>query len=327
MVPWRSSSKKKADEVTMKKLVRRILAILLQAPPTEKIPVGGQAVIEGVLMRGPERWGLSVRKPDGSIEKESWGNRPWTSGMPWKLPLVRGVVTMAEMMTVGFRALDKSARIAVGEEEQITKKDILIAAAVAICAVVGLFIVLPLWLSELAVRHWGFSPLGKNVLEGCARAGVFLAYVAAIGMWEEIRQVFRYHGAEHKTINAYESGAEMTPESVRAYSRIHPRCGTSFLLIVVAVSILVFSAAGGGGILWRIGSRILLLPLVMGISYEIIRGASSSGRLGRVLMAPAMSFQYLTTREPDLAQIEVALSSLETALGRSFAQPAEETKP
>ncbi|NCC57773.1 MAG: DUF1385 domain-containing protein [Synergistales bacterium] len=301
----------------------QLFLLLAEGAEDRRIPVGGQAVIEGVLMKGPAQWGLSVRKPDGMIETETWSNRPWTSAMPWKLPVIRGVVTMIEMMTVGFRALDRSAQIAVGEEEKITAKEMFITAAVAILAVVGLFIALPLWLSDLAVRAWGIGPLGKNILEGCARGIVFIAYVAGIGMWSEIRRVFSYHGAEHKTINAYEAGAEMTVAGIRNYSRIHPRCGTSFLLIVVAVSIVVFSLAGHGSILWRIGSRIVLLPLVMGISYEIIRGASCAGALGRVLMAPAMSFQYITTREPDESQIEVALASLEAALGKKLGPASE----
>ena len=307
----------------MKKILMQLFLLLAEGAEDRRIPVGGQAVIEGVLMKGPAQWGLSVRKPDGMIETETWSNRPWTSAMPWKLPVIRGVVTMIEMMTVGFRALDRSAQIAVGEEEKITAKEMFITAAVAILAVVGLFIALPLWLSDLAVRAWGIGPLGKNILEGCARGIVFIAYVAGIGMWSEIRRVFSYHGAEHKTINAYEAGAEMTVAGIRNYSRIHPRCGTSFLLIVVAVSIVVFSLAGHGAILWRIGSRIVLLPLVMGISYEIIKGASCAGALGRVLMAPAMSFQYITTREPDESQIEVALASLEAALGKKLGPASE----
>jgi len=307
----------------MKKILMQLFLLLAEGAEDRRIPVGGQAVIEGVLMKGPAQWGLSVRKPDGMIETETWSNRPWTSAMPWKLPVIRGVVTMIEMMTVGFRALDRSAQIAVGEEEKITAKEMFITAAVAILAVVGLFIALPLWLSDLAVRAWGIGPLGKNILEGCARGIVFIAYVAGIGMWSEIRRVFSYHGAEHKTINAYEAGAEMTVAGIRNYSRIHPRCGTSFLLIVVAVSIVVFSLAGHGSILWRIGSRIVLLPLVMGISYEIIKGASCAGALGRVLMAPAMSFQYITTREPDESQIEIALASLEAALGKKLGPASE----
>lgn len=308
----------------MKKIIAMLPLFLAGEGEAERIPVGGQAVIEGVLMKGPERWGLSVRNPEGHIESQSWTNSSMTGRMPWKLPLVRGVVTMVEMMSVGFRALNKSAQIAVGEEEKITPKELFLSVAVAIIAVVGLFIALPLWLSDLGMRSWGLTQVGKNVLEGVVRGAVFIAYVAGIGLWSEIRQVFRYHGAEHKTINAFESGAEMTPESIRGYSRIHPRCGTSFLLIVVAVSIVVFSIAGHGSILWRIGSRIILLPVVIGISYEIIKGASCAGFWGRFFMAPAMSFQYLTTREPDLGQIEVALTSLETALGRSLSpHPSE----
>ena len=308
----------------MKKIIAMLPFFLGVKDTEERIPVGGQAVIEGVLMKGPERWGLSVRNPEGRIESQSWTNSSMTARMPWKLPLLRGVVTMVEMMSVGFRALNQSAQIAVGEEEKITPKELILSVAVAIFAVVGLFIALPLWLSDLGMRAWGLTQVGKNVLEGVVRGTVFIGYVAGIGLWSEIRQVFRYHGAEHKTINAFESGAEMTPESIRGYSRIHPRCGTSFLLIVVAVSIVVFSIAGHGSILWRIGSRVILLPVVIGISYEIIKGASCAGFWGKVFMAPAMSFQYLTTREPDLGQIEVALTSLETALGRSLSpRPAE----
>jgi len=307
----------------MKKILMPLFLLPAEGAEDRRIPVGGQAVIEGVLMKGPAQWGLSVRKPDGMIETETWSNRPWTSSMPWKLPVIRGVVTMIEMMTVGFRALDRSAQIAVGEEEKITAKEMFVTVAVAILAVVGLFIALPLWLSDLAVRAWGIGLMGKNILEGCARGIVFIAYVAGIGMWSEIRRVFKYHGAEHKTINAYEAGAEMTVAGIRNYSRIHPRCGTSFLLIVVAVSIIVFSLAGHGSILWRIGSRIVLLPLVMGISYEIIKGASCAGVIGRLLMAPAMSFQYITTREPDESQIEVALASLEAALGKKLGPVSE----
>lgn len=304
--------------MTIKKLLTSLFLLLAEGPEDRRIPVGGQAVIEGVLMKGSLRWGLAVRKPDGTVTRESWDNKTWTAAYPWKLPLIRGVVTMMEMMTVGFLALDKSAQIALGEEEKITPKEMFITIAVAILAVVGLFIALPLWLSEKGTAIWSLTPVGKNILEGCVRGVVFIAYVGGIGLWGEIRQVFRYHGAEHKTINAYESRAVMTPQTVKGYSRIHPRCGTSFLLIVVAVSILVFSIAGSGSVLWRIGSRVLLLPVVMGISYEIIKGASCTGVLGRLLMAPAMAFQYITTREPDEGQIEVALTALETALGKSF---------
>jgi uncharacterized protein YqhQ len=305
-----------------------------------KIPVGGQAVIEGVLMKGESRWGLAVRRPDGEIFEESWPNSSRTKRYPWKLPIFRGVVTMIEMVGVGFRALGRSAEVALGEaEEELTKKDIAIAVSLGILVVVGLFIALPMWLSEKGAAFLGFpaSAIGRNVLEGLLRGVIFVGYVAVIGLWGDIRQVFRYHGAEHKTINAFENtdfgeagsdggdGEKMTPEFVAAQSRIHPRCGTSFLLIAILIGIAVFSVVGGGGILWRIGMRVALLPLVVGISYEIIRLSSRSEPVGRwgliskcakCLMYPALSLQYLTTREPDSGQIEVAMTSLDIALGR-----------
>ncbi|MDR1979276.1 MAG: DUF1385 domain-containing protein [Synergistaceae bacterium] len=305
-----------------------------------KIPVGGQAVIEGVLMKGPDLWGLAVRQPDGRIFKDRWGSSSRTKSYPWKLPFLRGVVTMVEMMGTGFRALGKSAEVALGDsEEELTKKDLCVAIVVGIAAVVGLFIALPLWLSEVTTNFFSLSAGARNALEGVTRGVIFVAYVAVIGLWKDIEQVFRYHGAEHKTINAFEDmvfeemalegmafkdmaseGTDLenalTPRIIAAKSRIHPRCGTSFLLIAILIGIAVFSVVGGGGILWRIGSRVALLPLVVGISYEIIRLASKSGFVGRLLMAPVLSLQYLTTREPDLGQIEIALASLNVALRR-----------
>ncbi|MDR2178787.1 MAG: DUF1385 domain-containing protein [Synergistaceae bacterium] len=285
---------------------------------TRKIPVGGQAVIEGVLMKGPDRWALAVRRPDGQIFQESWGNSSKTKRYPWKLPVLRGIVTMVEMVGTGFRALGKSAEIALGDsEEELTKKDLLLAILIGIAAVVGLFIALPLWLSEAAAGFFSLSAGARNAVEGVIRGGIFVAYVAIIGLWNDIQQVFRYHGAEHKTINAFEDvgSAALTPQVIALYSRIHTRCGTSFLLIAILIGIVVFSAIGGRGILWRVGLRVALLPLVIGISYEIIRLASKSGFIGKFLMAPMLSLQYLTTREPDLGQIEIALTSLLASLG------------
>jgi uncharacterized protein YqhQ len=161
--------------------------------------------------------------------------------------------------------------------------------------------------------------IGRNVLEGVARGLVFVGYIAIIGLWKDVREVFRYHGAEHKTINAFESGKfaserDLTADAVAPYSRIHPRCGTSFLLVAVLVSIVVFSLIGAEGILGRIGSRVLLLPVVIGISYEIIRAAAKSERVGRLLMSPMLLLQLLTTKEPSPSQLEVAIDSLRTAL-------------
>lgn len=301
------------------------LAAALLTEEAKRLPVGGQAVIEGVLMKGSDLWGLAVRRPDGSIFQESWRNSSRVKRYPWKAPLLRGVVVMCEMMATGFRALSRSAEIALEEtQEKLTAKDILFAIVMAVVAVAGLFVALPLWIADWGTRLLSLSPLGANVLEGAVRATVFVGYVGLIGLWSDIRRVFCYHGAEHKTINAFESDREMTPEAVAQCSRIHPRCGTSFLLIAVVVSIAVFSAIGGGGFLWRAGTRVLLIPLVIGVSYEIIRLTSNAGWLGRLFMAPVLSLQYLTTREPDLAQIEVALTSLNVALGQ---EPAQDLGP
>ena len=290
----------------------------------KRIPVGGQAVIEGVLMKGENRWGLAVRRPGGDIFKEHWPNSSRTKRLPWKLPLFRGMVIMCEMMATGFKALSRSAEVALEEtQEEMTYKDIVIAAVVAVFAVGGLFIALPLWVSGMCAKLWSLSQLSTNVMEGLVRAAVFIGYIAIIGLWKDIKQVFRYHGAEHKTINAFESGLDMTPENILTCSRIHPRCGTSFLLIAVIVSIAVFSPvktvimSAGGGFWAQVLVRVLLIPVVIGISYEIIRFASK-GIVGRVLISPLLSLQYLTTREPDIGQAEVALTSLNIALNKEL---------
>ena len=280
----------------------------------KRIPVGGQAVIEGVLMKGKKLWGLAVRKTSGEIFSEAWPNKSRTERMPFKLPFVRGVVVMCEMMATGFKALSKSAAVALEEtQEQFTFKDLLMSVLIAIFAVGGLFIALPLWSAKLL----NLSPLMTNIAEGVFRAVIFIAYVAIIGLWSDIKQVFKYHGAEHKTINAFEGGLEMTPENIMKCSRIHPRCGTSFLLIAVIVSIIVFSPVKiliGGNFLNQVLARIILIPVVIGISYEIIRLASNSGTVGKFFISPFLTLQYLTTREPDIKQAEVGLKSLDTAM-------------
>lgn len=280
----------------------------------KKIPVGGQAVIEGVLMKGKNLWGLAVRCPNGEVFTESWKNSSRTERAPYKFPFIRGVVVMCEMMATGFKALSKSAEVALEESnEKMTFKDIFMAVITAIIAVGGLFIALPLWVSSLL----GLSPLYTNIFEGILRAIIFIGYVAIIGLWKDIKEVFKYHGAEHKTINAFESNLEMTPENIMKCSRIHPRCGTSFLLIAVIVSIIVFSPVKtliGGNFLAQVLARIILIPLVIGISYEIIKLASNSGKIGLCFISPFLTLQYLTTREPNVNQAEVALISLQTAM-------------
>ncbi|MBN1333461.1 MAG: DUF1385 domain-containing protein [Synergistales bacterium] len=281
---------------------------------SRSLPVGGQAVIEGVLMKGPTKWGLCVRKPDGTLHNESWPSWDMASGHLYKIPFIRGLFIMFDMLKTGIRALNRSAEIALGDEETFGLMEIVTSVLLALLAVVGLFLFLPVWISDLTSEFFSLKGIYRDVIEGFARAGIFAGYVGLIGLWKEIGTVFEYHGAEHKTINAYENEAVLSPEVISGYSRIHSRCGTSFLLVVVFVSIVVFSFIGDGSIMWRVISRFILLPLVIGISYEIIRFCSRSGIFGKIIMMPALSLQYLTTREPDLSQIEVAVSSLALAL-------------
>ena len=303
-------------------MIKRLLLLMMTAfnlfaedAEERKIPVGGQAVIEGVLMKGKNLWGLAVRRPSGDIFTETWPNSSRTKRYPYRLPFIRGVVIMCEMMSTGFKALSKSAEVALEEEEEkMTWKDILMAVILAVVAVGGLFIALPLWLAGYIAE----TPLYVNIMEGVLRAVIFIGYVAIIGMWKDIREVFKYHGAEHKTINAFEHGLKMTPENIMTCSRIHPRCGTSFLLIAVIVSIIIFSPVktliAGESFILQVIARIILIPVVIGISYEIIKIASNSGKFGLCIIAPFLTLQFLTTREPNIKQAEVALVSLDTAL-------------
>lgn len=281
---------------------------------SRRIPVGGQAVIEGVLMKGPEHWGLVVREPDGGLWTKAWLGADWLKKGAWKWPILRGFASMVEMMRVGMKALFLSAERALGEEGSFSWFEMAISIGFALLLVVGLFIALPVWLSDKLAEWLNASYVMKNVIEGVVRAGVFIAYIAVVGLWKDIRRVFAYHGAEHKTINAYEQELPLTPENVATCSRIHRRCGTSFLLVVVVVSIFVFSFFGDGPIWMRAGARVVLLPLVVGLSYEIIRAASRSETWGKYMIMPALSLQFITTREPDVPMLEVAIKSLEVAL-------------
>lgn len=288
------------------------------------LPVGGQAVIEGVLMKGYDRWGLAVRRENGEIAKEHWPARNWSKRGLGKIPVLRGFLNMVEMLREGFKALSRSADISLGEEEKMTAKDLILTALAAFALVAGLFVALPVWLADMVRRAAGLSLWGGHVVEGCARALVFVAYLAALSLWGDMERLLAYHGAEHKTINAYEAGRPLTTASVLSCSRLHPRCGTSFLFIVVIVGIAVFSLAGGGGLVRRVLMRVGLIPVVVGVSYEFISAMWRLGPLGRRLSAPAMALQYLTTREPDAKQVEVGIAALEEALGKKFESDSTE---
>ncbi|MCL2684358.1 MAG: DUF1385 domain-containing protein [Synergistaceae bacterium] len=307
-------------------LMNMLISTLMSAKVDEskRIPVGGQAVIEGVLMKGPKHWGLVVRRQDGTLWSKAWFESGWLKKGVWKFPIIRGFASMAEMMRIGFRALSISAEQALGEEENFTVLEMTLTVIFAIAMVAGLFIALPVWISDRLVHYASLSSVAKNIAEGAVRGLVFVGYVAIVGLWKDIRRVFAYHGAEHKTINAYENDVPLNTTDVAACSRIHRRCGTSFIIIVVVVSIVVFSFFGQGPIWRKVAARILLLPLVIGISYEVIKGASKSETWGKYLIMPALSLQFLTTREPDESMLEVAIKSLNVALDPNAALTAND---
>lgn len=278
---------------------------------------GGQAVIEGVMMRGPDSRAVAVRRPDRSIVVDHKPVSSITSRLkPLKWPMIRGVVMLFESLVMGLQALSFSAGQAMEEEEEeLTTRDIAITMIMAFALAIVLFVVVPTGATHLLTR-WVPGSLLQNLVEGIIRIGVFLIYVAAIARMNDIKRVFRYHGAEHKVINAYEAGDELTVERVQSYPTYHPRCGTSFLLIVLVVSILVFASLGEQVLWWRILSRILLLPVVAGISYELLKASAryEKNPLFCVVAAPGRWVQKLTTAEPDDDMVEVAMTALRAVL-------------
>jgi uncharacterized protein YqhQ len=297
-------------------MTRRLLliALLLPALAARRAQVGGQAVIEGVMMRGVDWWSLAVRRPDETIGVHdyplvSYQKRYWV--LRW--PVIRGVVALFESLVIGIRALTLSANESLGEEEQeLGKKEIGVTLLIAFAFAVGLFFVAPLFLTGL-LDHW----LGEGFLfwlvEGFIRVGIFLVYLIIVTQIKDLRRVFEYHGAEHMSIHALEHGDELTVANVEKYKTLHLRCGTSFLLVVLVVAIFVFAFVGRPVWYLLILSRVILIPLVAGISYEIIRfaGRHEDNPVVRVVMAPGLGLQWMTTKHPDSAQVEVAIAALE----------------
>ncbi|WP_425451662.1 DUF1385 domain-containing protein [Thermodesulfitimonas autotrophica] len=287
--------------------------ILLGKP---EVTYGGQAVIEGVMMRGPEAWAVAVRRPDNSIVVRREPLRALSSSGIWRRPLFRGMAVLYEALVIGIQALSYSAEQAVGEEERpVGRWEIAATVFLGIVLAVFLFAIIPAGLAYLA-RGAVSSGAGQNLLEGLVRLGVFLLYIVLVGLIPDIRRVFAYHGAEHRVINAYEAGAALTIEGVRGYPVLHPRCGTSFILVVLLLSILIFSFLGQEPLWWRLLSRVLFLPLIAGISYEFIKLAArkQGNAFCQFLVAPGLWLQRLTTREPDDAQVAVALAALDAVL-------------
>jgi uncharacterized protein YqhQ len=279
---------------------------------------GGQAVVEGVMMRGAGFWAIAVRRPDDTIHVESHEIDSIVLRHPiLGKPFLRGIIVLGQSLAIGMRALMIAANQSVDDEEQLTGRQIGISLAIAMLLFVGIFI-----LGPTTLFAWVEGRVGKGIPlligEGIFRVFIFVGYLWLIGRTKDIHRVFEYHGAEHKTIAAYEHGDDLVPDQVDRYPKEHVRCGTNFLIIVMIITIFVFTLFGTPGFLWRIGSRILAIPLIAGIAYEALRlGARFHGSLVMpALMAPGIWLQKITTQQPDDLQIEVAIASFDEVLRR-----------
>lgn len=289
---------------------------------SKKTNIGGQAVIEGVMMRGPSTIALAVRKENGEIFVKSEEKTPLTKKNKFlSLPFVRGVVALVESLILGTKMLSQSADILEGKEEELDtekslKDKVILVFTLGISFGISLllFALLPTVVADLA-KMVTLNTVVINLFEGLIKVGIFLSYIYFIGKLEDIKRVFQYHGAEHKTIFCYENGKELTIENVQSYGTLHPRCGTNFMLTVIIVGIIVFSVFGWPDLITRIILRIVMLPIIAGISYEFIKWqGKSESSLAKILSTPGLYLQKLTTNEPDDSQVEVAIESLKAVL-------------
>jgi uncharacterized protein YqhQ len=288
-------------------------------------PVGGQAVLEGVMMRGVNSWALAVRKPPaedrglGDIDVHAFPLASWAKRRRvYRWPVIRGVVALVESLAIGMRALGLSANAQLPEEEQeisggVWAGTVIVASLFAI----GLFFVVPVGLTSL-IKHQLGSSIAFWAFEGVLRTSIFLGYLVLLSRINDLRRVFEYHGAEHKAISCYEASDELTPARAALYSRLHPRCGTSFLLIVMIMAIFVFAPIGLPAWWILVITRIVGVPLIAGLSFEVIKWAGRNRRRGwvRAIMYPGLQLQRLTTREPSLDQLAVSIAALKAVLAR-----------
>lgn len=293
--------------------------------------VGGQAVMEGVMMRGTRGIATAVRKSDGEIVMDIQQFTPYSKRNKFfSMPIIRGFISLIESLVIGIKTLNYSASFFEEDDEKskfniwIEKKFgeradniiITIVMCVSFFLSIGLFVVLPTVIANLFKKLGVESSLVLNIIEGIIRVGIFLSYIYIIGKMDDINRFFQYHGAEHKTIFCYESSEELTAENVKKHSRFHPRCGTNFLFLVMIVSIIIFSFTGWNSLLERMMYRIILIPVVSGTTYEIIKWlGKSQSKIAKIIAAPGLALQRLTTREPDTSQIEVAIKALKGAEG------------
>jgi uncharacterized protein YqhQ len=277
--------------------------------------MGGQAVMEGVMMRGPRTWAVAVRTPENEIELVVHDAPTWAE--KWaKVPVLRGVMALGESMSLGFKALAWSADRQLPEEERISSRAMGWTMAVALIFFSAIFLVVPALGTSALGDATGVDGFAYHLMEGGVRLAIFLGYLGLIGFLPDIKRVFMYHGAEHKAIAAYENDVELTPESAQRFTTEHVRCGTNFLLTVMVVTIFVYSFVGRPALPLLVLSRILLIPVVAGLAYEVIRFAARhmDKKWVRVAMIPGLSLQKLTTREPTLDQLEVAITSLRAVM-------------
>lgn len=293
--------------------------------------VGGQAVIEGVMMRGAKGLATAVRLPNGKIEIKKQEYKSISKKHKiFSLPIIRGFVSLVESLIIGMKSLEFSASF-VEEEEEPSKfdkwfegifkektNDIIMGFSLVLSLALAmlLFFITPTLLTSFVKSNITTNTIILNIIEGIIRVMIFLLYVYLVGKMQDIKRVYQYHGAEHKTIFCYESGEELTPENAQRFSRFHPRCGTNFLFLVMVISIIIFSFTGYQSVTERIIWRIILLPLVSGVTYEVIRWlGKSNNSFAKIIAAPGLRLQGITTKEPDLTMIEVAIASLKAAEG------------
>ena len=284
---------------------------------------GGQAVIEGVMIRGQDHVSIAVRRPDGTIAQQCRPLSPLFTGRLRRLPLLRGIIVLVETLTLGMKALTYSANVAAEAEGlEIGKGHIAVMMAFSLAFGVGVFFLLPVFASRPLEGLLG-RDLISNIAEGAIRLSLFLAYVYLIGRMREIRRVFMYHGAEHMTVHAQEHGDALTVEAVRKYPAAHPRCGTAFLLVVMVIAVVGFVMVPRDPFWWLIASRVIFIPFIAAAAYELIRlsGRYSGNPLVRLITGPSLALQSLTTRPPEDDQIEVAINAMEQALEADASQP------
>jgi len=281
----------------------------------KEIYYGGQAIIEGVMMKSPTHYSMAVRKEDGTIEVVKERHFSFVDKFRFlKFPFVRGIIYLCEMLVLGLKSLTWSANMATGEEEEeLSRKEIIGTIALSFVLSIGLFVGLPLLLTGFVTKDDGVF---FNLIDGFFRLAIFIGYILAISLMADVKRLFQYHGAEHKTVNCYEKGKKLTVKNVMKCSTLHPRCGTSFIVIVIAISILAFSLIIDPRWWVKFGVRIIFIPVIAALSYEFLKlsGKYRGNRLVDFITAPGLWMQKLTTKEPDEKQVEVAIRALKKVL-------------